>query len=217
MSPIAPGFTCSKLITDTELGCDTPQGADPEQSNASAHVVDMIVSDNVDTSVEEPRNAILHQTDLAALTRSYSTPVHSPVAGCNFELCEQPMQEADSAPPSLLSPQPNAVPILAAAMSPLRNEFTLAKGLPDAQGHTYRDGHQGSHAWRVGVGQASTHKSMPQNPWTKDLDEHLLHLRNVAQLKWGTLVNYFPAMTPNAVKRRYQQLSEEIGTCQDNG
>ena len=89
---LIPGFTCSKLITDTELGCDTPQGADPEQSNASAHVVDMIVSDNVDTSVEEPRNAILHQTEVAALTPSYPTLVHSSVAGCNFELCEQPMQ-----------------------------------------------------------------------------------------------------------------------------
>ena len=33
-------------------------------------------------------------------------------------------------------------------------------------------------------------ESTPQVAWTRELDEHLLHLRDVAQLKWGTLVTY---------------------------
>lgn len=47
-----------------------------------------------------------------------------------------------------------------------------------------------------------------QIAWTTDLDGHLLHLRDVAQLNWQTLVTYFPGTALNDVRRRYQQLKK---------
>ena len=94
-SPMAPGFTFSELITDTELVCDFAQDADLKQSIASVHELDMIVLDDVDTSVGEPGSGLLHQTGLASQTPSYSTPIHSCVDGCNSERCEQPVQDGD--------------------------------------------------------------------------------------------------------------------------
>lgn len=47
-----------------------------------------------------------------------------------------------------------------------------------------------------------------QTAWTTDLDEDLLHLRDVAQLQWRRLVTYFPGTAPNDVRRRYQQLKQ---------
>jgi len=58
---------------------------------------------------------------------------------------------------------------------------------------------------------------LPQNLWTKDLDKHLFHLRNVAQLKWGDVAKYFPTMSPNAVKLRHKQLSVTKEKTQDEG
>ena len=120
-----------------------------------------------------------------------------------------------------MSPQPNTVHLPAAATSSSRNEFTLAKGLPDAQGNTCRNGDHGSRTCRTGFVQVGCirgkRNSVLQNLWTKDLDEYLLHLHNVAQLKWGDLINYFPAMTPSAIKCRHKQLSETKETKQDVG
>ena len=57
-------------------------------------------------------------------------------------------------------------------------------GLSDAQGHTCRNGYHGSRTCRAGFDQAACiskkRDSAPQDPWTKDLDEYLLYLRNVA-------------------------------------
>lgn len=50
--------------------------------------------------------------------------------------------------------------------------------------------------------------SMSRIAWTNDADKHLLHLRNVAQLNWQTLVTYFPGTTPDSVRQRYQQLKK---------
>ncbi len=50
--------------------------------------------------------------------------------------------------------------------------------------------------------------------WTKDVDEHLLHLRDVAQLNWQTLVSYFPSTTPHSVRERYQQLKKSAAADQ---
>ncbi len=129
------------------------------------------------------------------------------------------MQDGDRASPGLVSPQPSTVHVLGAALSPPRNEF--AKDLPDAHDRTCRNGHHGLRTCMAGSDQAGRisekRNSMPQNPWTKDLDEHLLHLRNVAQLKWGDLANYFPTMTSRAVKRRHKQLSDAKETTQDAG
>ncbi len=77
---------------------------DPKQSIASALEVDTIVSEDVDTPVEETRGAVLYETDLVSWTPSYRTPVHSCVAGCNSEKCEQLIQDGDGASPSLVSP-----------------------------------------------------------------------------------------------------------------
>lgn len=52
--------------------------------------------------------------------------------------------------------------------------------------------------------------SMSQTAWTTDLDGDLLHLRDVAQLHWQTLVTYFPGIAPNDVRRRYQQLKKAV-------
>lgn len=227
-SSIAPGSTFLELITDTELGSDSSQAVDPQLSSASAHEVDMIVPVDVNMPVEEPGSAILHKTALAFPTPSHSTPIHSCVSGCNPEPCERPMQDddGDSASPPLVSPrlvssQPNTVHVLAAAMGPSRDEFALAMGLLNAEGHTCRNGHQGACNCQAGLDQAgrSSKKrgSVPQALWTKDLDEYLLHLRNVAQLKWGDLVDYFPTRTLSAIKRRHKQLSEAKDTTQDMG
>ncbi|KAK3048291.1 hypothetical protein LTR09_010284 [Extremus antarcticus] len=220
-SPIAPGSTFPELIADTEPGCDATQAADTEQSIASAHDADLIVSDDVDTSVEEPGSGLLHETDMASPTPSYPTPTHSCVAGCNAEPCEQSMQDCDGAPPRLVSHQPNTVHLLVAATSQTSNDFALAKVLPDAQGHTCRIGDHGSRTCQAGFDQvgciSGKRNPVPQNLWTKDLDEHLLHLRNVAQLKWGDLANYFPAITPGDIKRRHEQLSKTKRTTQDMG
>lgn len=47
-----------------------------------------------------------------------------------------------------------------------------------------------------------------QVAWNYGLNEHLLHLRDVAQLDWHTLVTYFPGTTPNGVRQRYRQLKK---------
>lgn len=53
-----------------------------------------------------------------------------------------------------------------------------------------------------------------QRVWTKDHDEHLLHLRDVAQLDWQTLVTYYPGIRPIRVKQRYAQLKKNAAADQ---
>lgn len=57
-------------------------------------------------------------------------------------------------------------------------------------------------------------ESTAQTAWTKDLDEHLLHLRDVAQLSWQTLVAYFPGTALIDVRRRYQHLTKKAAADQ---
>ena len=101
---MTPSSTSPELITDTELGYDTTQEADPEHRIASAHKLDVNDPDDVDTPVEEPGSALLHETGLASPTPSQPTPIQNYVAGRNSEPCEQPMQDDDSASPRLGSP-----------------------------------------------------------------------------------------------------------------
>lgn len=61
---------------------------------------------------------------------------------------------------------------------------------------------------------AQVFESTAQTAWTKDLDKHLLHLRDVAQLTWHTLVAYFPGTAPIDVRRRYQQLTKKAAADQ---
>jgi hypothetical protein len=175
---MAPGFTFLVPTIGTEPGSDTSQAADPEQSIASVHEVDMIVPNDADTSVGEPGSGLLHGTGLAAPTSCNPIPTHSCVARCDSEPCEQPKQDGDTVSPYLVSPQPNTVHVLAAATSPSRNEFALTKALADAQGHTRRNGYHGLHTRKAGFDQlgriSERCNSVPQTPWTEDLDEFVL-------------------------------------------
>ncbi len=209
-SPIALGSTSPGLMTDTELGSDSSQAMDSAQSSAFAHEVDMIVPVDVDTPVEELGSALLHKTASASSTSSHPTPTHSGVTGCNIESYEQPTQGGESASPRPASPQSNTVHVLATTTGP--PQFALAKCLPNVQSYTCRDGHHRSRTYQAWFDQAggirNNRDSVAQALWTTELDEYLLHLRNVAQLRWEDLVNYFPTLTPVAVKRRHKQLSE---------
>ena len=49
-------------------------------------------------------------------------------------------------------------------------------------------------------------KSTPSSVWTSGQDEQLLHLRDIAQLNWMKVINYYPGTTLNAVKSRYKLL-----------
>ena len=42
--------------------------------------------------------------------------------------------------------------------------------------------------------------------WTTELDDKLIHVRDVTQLRWPNVYAYFPEFAPGAVKRRYQLL-----------
>lgn len=57
-------------------------------------------------------------------------------------------------------------------------------------------------------------KSTSQTTWTEDADQRLLHLRDVAQLDWRTLISYFPSGTPQGIRERHQQLKKRAAADQ---
>ena len=130
----------SEFITGTEMACDTLQGEDPGQSTTFGNELEVIISDDADTSIELPVDGILQETVLPAPTSYHPKPVHSSATGHYSGQCEQLTQGGDTTPRSPVSLQPNSEHMLAAATSPGRNEFTLAEDLSDAQDHTCRNG-----------------------------------------------------------------------------
>ncbi|KAK4983154.1 hypothetical protein LTR66_007651 [Elasticomyces elasticus] len=178
--------------------------------------------DDSSTSVQHPDNELPDETDLAGATSSYPTNA----AGFYTDSCEQLIQACDPPPSTLVSLGSRSEDMLAAATSHagghIGDDLALAKvpqrGRIDSLSI---DRNIGLCICRAGLGQAGKTnrkcKSTTQRPRTSERDELLLHLRNVAQLNWGTIVTYFPETTPSAVKRRYNQLEERKMTCQTVG
>ena len=55
--------------------------------------------------------------------------------------------------------------------------------------------------------------STAQNLSTGEQDEHLLHLRDIAQLKWRDIIRYFRGITLDAVKDWYSHVDESRMAC----
>ena len=223
-SPNARGSE-SEVITGEEHESELFHDWDPNQRAHSLDDVPMITADSDDagTSVRKPEIRTRNDTELAVATSSYLTPADSSAARCRSDSCEQLIESHSTRSPSLVSLESNSEHMVAAATSPkyvlskhLANE-ALAKVLLDEPRHT------------VGVArtvgsrtcQARSErtlwiecKSTPQRPWTSEQDEHLLHLRDVAQLNWRNIVSYFLGTTMNAVKGRYKHLNECRMACQ---
>ena len=197
MSPNAPSSSRSEVFAGTEQSCKTLRERDPHQSATSVDELHVIIpDDDAGTSVQQPENGILYGKELAVATPSYPTHAYSDAAGCNSNSSEH-ILAVTRRPPSRHT----------------SDQLALAEILPDAQSHVVSIGRNvGSATCRAGPGRAGRTnwkcKSMTQSPWTSERDQHLLHLRDVAQLNWETIVNYFPEATPNAVKRHYKQLNE---------
>ena len=201
---------CSEVVPSKELDCEILEEANVGRSSTPADELDIIIPDDADASVEQPGKGCLDEVDFVCQT---SCPI--PLRSNNSEPCERQTQGDHTAPANPVCLVPNPERMLAASMSIRRNESILAEALPVTQGHIrcYGDSVK-SRTYRVRPGRKGQNfKSALQTSWTKDLDEHLLHLRHVAQLDWCRVVKYFPEATLSDVKRRYRGLTRARTMC----
>ena len=144
-------------------------------------------------------------------------PANSNDDGYSSNLCEQPAKSHGirSPSPKSLESHPEHIVVAVAGLKYLSNKIVtdeaFAKVLVDGSNQTIGDaGTVGPHSCKAGQERTGSIecKSTPQSLWSGEQDEHLLHLRDTAQLKWMDIASYFPGMTLDAVKGRYRHLDE---------
>ena len=202
-----PDTSRSEILVGAAQGCETLQEGDPHQSPTSVDAcIAAAPDDDAGNSDQQLENGGLHRGERAVATITYPAPIYNDTADSSVAR-EHLTQADDTESASPVSPESNSYRILPVTPGPRRrrtvNELAVTEALSDARCHGFRDSwNDGSRACRV------------ESNWTMELDEHLLHLRDVAQLKWGNLVTYFPGLTLNAVKTRYKNLNEGRTTRQ---
>ena len=177
----------------------------------------MITADGDDAGIFDLQPCIRTRNDaeLTAESPSYSTPADSSAEG-RSDLCEQLIKSREIRSCSPVSLDPSSGPVLTAATdlgSPSSTPVTdaaLTEAMSDEPSHaTGVDGHLGllTRVDRFEQARWKDCKRTPPNAWTSDQDKQLLHVRDIAQLNWKNIVNYFPGMTPDAIKVRYKHLN----------
>ena len=167
----------SEIVPSKKLHCEIPREADIDRSAIPAGELDIIFPDDTDASVEQPGTGCLDKVDFVSQASS-PTPLRS----SDSERCERRTQGDYAVPANPVCLEPNTEHMLVTAMSARRNELILAGALPVIQSHIRCNGDSvKSRTYRDGSGRKRHHfKSTLQTSWTKDLDEHLLHLRQIA-------------------------------------
>ena len=214
----------SEVFTGVQQEWELFHDRDPDARTASPDHVHMITDAGDASTFDRQREIGTHSdTELAVATSSYPTPADSSATGHRSDSCEQLTEDRSNRSPSLVSLKPNSEPVVAAATglkclsSKHVADEALAEVLPDEPSHTVGVGRTvGSLTCPAGSEPTGwiEHKSTPQSAWTSEQDEHLLHLRDMAQLSWRSVVSYFPGMTLDAMKGRYKYLNERRLICQ---
>jgi hypothetical protein len=181
--------------------------------------------DDACTFDQQPHVRIRNDAELTAESPSYPTPTDSS-AGGHSDPCEQLIESRSTRSTSPLSLEPNSALVVAAAagfeclLSTHVADGALAEVLPDGQSYMVGVARTvGLLTYRAKSERASWTDctSTPISTWTSGQDEQLLHLRDVAQLKWRNIVSYFPGMTVDAIKGRYKHLNGSRMTCETMG